>query len=464
MVKETLGCGNSRCKCNLKIWVWILFWLEEESSSSSVPDNGKAVDGEAKSTVSPVDPLKKEKDKKAKNLICSCLTNLVLRKVMRETTALGVWKALEKDYQTKTLPNRIYLKQRFASFKMEEHKSVEDNLDVFLRLVDDLASLNINVSDEDQAVQILSSLPKQYDSLVHTLKYGNGKETLTLHEVTTSAYAKEVELKESGLLGKAKSGAEALVVSRGRSKKKSSWQNRGRSKSKDTRSKSRPKNGTKPRKCWTCGEEGHYKKDCPEQKNGKQSNSANVAHEKEQPMILTASIQGNVKEWVMDSGCTFHITPDRDALFDFKEVDGGKVTMGNNTYSEVKGIGKLKIINSEGGTVILTDVRYMPSMGKNLISYGQLERNGCKYEGKDFIVTFYKGGQKVISGKYRDGLYYLLGTVVKVQGSTGQGGEISRNSVSTGQGGEISESSELEPKGLPGNSLEKCVSLLNVTP
>ena len=84
----------------------------------------------------------------------------------------------------------------------------------------------------------------------------------------------------------------------------------------------------------------------------------------------------------MDSGCTFHITPDRDVLFDFKEIDGGKVLMGNNTFSEVKGMGKLKIIKSEGTTVILSEVRYMPTMSRNLISYGQLEKNGCKYEGE----------------------------------------------------------------------------------
>ena len=123
------------------------------------------------------------------------LGNLVLRKVMKETTALGVWKALERDYQTKTLPNRIYMKQRFASFKMDDHKSIEENLDIFLKLVSDLASLNINISDEDQAIQVLSSLPQQYDSLVDML-YGTAKETLTMNDVINSAYSKEVELKE----------------------------------------------------------------------------------------------------------------------------------------------------------------------------------------------------------------------------------------------------------------------------
>ena len=52
----------------------------------------------------------------------------------------------------------------------------------------DLASLDIKISEEDQAIQILTSLPKKYESLVDSLKYGSGKETLTVRDVTSSAY------------------------------------------------------------------------------------------------------------------------------------------------------------------------------------------------------------------------------------------------------------------------------------
>ena len=359
------------------------------------------------------DPKAKEKDTRARNLICASLSNIVLRKVMREQTAMGVWKALEADYQTKTLPNRIYLKQSFASFKMQETKSIEENMDSFLKLIDDLASLSITVSDEDQAIQILTSLPSQYDALVHTLKYGSGKDTLTVKEVTLAAYAKEAELREKGMLGKSKSEGEGLFADRGRqSKRQGSSTYRNRSKSNGSRSK---KNQEKPkaRECWSCGKEGHYKRDCPERKeNYQKTQAANVVQSRE-PMILTASVHDTRHEWVLDSGCMFHITPDKGALFDFEEIGGGKVLMGNNTHSEVKGMGKLKILNPDKTEVILTNVRYMPSMGRNLISYGQLEKNGCNYEGSDFRVTFYKGGKKVLSGKYKEGLYYLEGSVEK---------------------------------------------------
>lgn len=271
-------------------------------------------------------------------------------------------------------------------------------------MVDDLASLNIMVSDEDQAIQVLSCLPPQYDSLVHTLKYGNNKETLTLKEVTTSAYSKEAELREKGLIGKSKSGAEGLVVSSGSNdKRQGGKQGRGRSKSRDSRFKknSRSQTPAKPRECWVCGREGHFKRDCPERKESNKQQNANTARN-QQPMILTASIHDTKDQWVLDSGCTFHITPDKEALFDFEESEGGKVLMENNTYSEVKGIGKLKIVNPDNSEVILTNVRYLPTMGRNLISFGQLEKSGCTYEGAGFKITFSKEGKQVITGTYKE--------------------------------------------------------------
>ena len=106
--------------------------LEENTESA---DEGEKVEP---STEAKVDPMKSMKDKRVRSLIQMSLSDQIIRKVMKETSALGIWKALERDYQTKSLPNRIYLKQRFASYRKDEQKSIEQNLDVFLKLVNDL--------------------------------------------------------------------------------------------------------------------------------------------------------------------------------------------------------------------------------------------------------------------------------------------------------------------------------------
>ncbi|CAA7014375.1 unnamed protein product [Microthlaspi erraticum] len=360
-----------------------------------------------------LDPIKVARNVRVKNLLGSCLSDVILRKIMHEETALGMWKALENDYQTKSLPNRIYLKQMFASYK-----TIEENLDSFLKLIADLASLNIKISDEDQAIQVLSGLPPPYEPLVHTLKYGMGKDTITLKEVTTSAYAKEVELRQKGLLGKSKAASEGLYVeNRGRSEKRNDYKggNNRRSKSKgNDKHRSKSKSKFRPKACWICGDENHWKKDCPKKKGNNQNkppSTANIATVLPITTALTVSLYDPKEKWVLDSGCTFHITPRKDLLSDFEDLDEGNVLMGNNTVCEVKGRGTITIDNPDGSVVILSNVRYIPEMGRNLISYGQLEQSGCKYSGGDFKVEFYKGDKKVLVGKYEQGLYYLQGQI-----------------------------------------------------
>ena len=60
---------------------------ESNEGSSKIDDD----DLKLKAKKEP-DPKAKEKDTRVRNLICSSLTNIVLRKVMKEQTAMGVCK------------------------------------------------------------------------------------------------------------------------------------------------------------------------------------------------------------------------------------------------------------------------------------------------------------------------------------------------------------------------------------
>lgn len=334
-----------------------------------------------------MDPAKFEKSEKAKDLIVLNVGNKVLRKIQHCETAAEMWSTLNKLYTETSLPNRIYLQLRFYTYKMNDSKSIDENVDDFLKLVAYLSNLQVEVSEEVQAILLLSSLPNKYDQLKETLKYG--RDTLSLSEVTGAARSKERELSESGKF--IRSGGDSLMVERGRSDNRNSRGNgkgyRGRSKSQHGRSKSRPRNNKTSKGCFICGKEGHWKRECPDKRSSKAQDSANIAEEKKQPLILTVSTQYTKDEWVMDSGCSFHITPDKSYLFDLEEFKGGKVLMANNTHSSIHGIGKIKIQNPDGSTIILTGVRYMPGMSRNLISYGMLETSGSLVK-KSQIPTF----------------------------------------------------------------------------
>ena len=81
----------------------------------------------------------------------------VPRKVSKEKTTVGIWAKLEGLYVTKSVVNMLCLKQALYSFKMQEDKSIDEQLDIFNKLILDLENIDVSIDDEDQALLLLSS-------------------------------------------------------------------------------------------------------------------------------------------------------------------------------------------------------------------------------------------------------------------------------------------------------------------
>ncbi|KAG6395494.1 hypothetical protein SASPL_146139 [Salvia splendens] len=83
--------------------------------------------------------------------------------------------------------------------------------------------------------------------------------------------------------------------------------------------------------------------------------------------------------------------PIREWFFDFEELNGGLVYMGNDSPCKTVGICSIKLRNQDGSTRILKDVRYVPQLKKNPISLGALESKGlnnlCYYQGSTVVGT-----------------------------------------------------------------------------
>ena len=110
-----------------------------------------------------------ELDLEARASIILCLERDVAFLVADEVTTAGVWSKLEANFMTKTLSNRIYLKSKLYTCKMEEGSSIREYINRFDRCISDLKDIDVKVDDEDQALLLLLSLPKTYENLVQTL-------------------------------------------------------------------------------------------------------------------------------------------------------------------------------------------------------------------------------------------------------------------------------------------------------
>lgn len=86
-----------------------------------------------------VDNLSKEiNDEEKKDLMeqaCSAiqlfLSDLILRKVAKETTTARLWTKLESLYMTKSLINQLYLKLGLNTLQIKEGMHIKDHLDEF---------------------------------------------------------------------------------------------------------------------------------------------------------------------------------------------------------------------------------------------------------------------------------------------------------------------------------------------
>ncbi|GKF45527.1 hypothetical protein Tco_0135329, partial [Tanacetum coccineum] len=64
---------------------------------------------------------------------------------------------------------------------MHPGKNESEHIDEFHKLVGDLVAIDTVISDEDQALLLLTSLPLSYDNFVETLLYG--RDILKLEDV-----------------------------------------------------------------------------------------------------------------------------------------------------------------------------------------------------------------------------------------------------------------------------------------
>ena len=61
-----------------------------------------------------------EVDKKARSIVILSLGDAVIREVAKEKTIASLWTKLEGIYMTKSLANRLYIKRRMFTLKMQE--------------------------------------------------------------------------------------------------------------------------------------------------------------------------------------------------------------------------------------------------------------------------------------------------------------------------------------------------------
>ena len=76
---------------------------------------------------------------------------------------------------------------------------------------------------------------------------------------------------------------------------------------------------------------------------------------------------------MLDFGCSFHICPNKNWFKDFNANESSIVYMGNHNTCKVQGIGNITLKLHNGKIRLLTNVRFVLDLKRNLISLSTLE-------------------------------------------------------------------------------------------
>jgi len=124
---------------------------------------------------------------RAARTIRLCLADEIMYHIISLSSPNEIWKKLESQFMSKTLTNKLYLKQKLYGMKMQEGNDLAQHVNIFNQIITDIAQLDVKIEDEDRAIILLCSLPSSYEHIVTTLTYG--KETIKVEEIVAALLA-----------------------------------------------------------------------------------------------------------------------------------------------------------------------------------------------------------------------------------------------------------------------------------
>ncbi|KAL0385669.1 UNVERIFIED_CONTAM: Retrovirus-related Pol polyprotein from transposon TNT 1-94 [Sesamum radiatum] len=345
----------------------------------------KAIDGKYPENISEEKQL--ENDEFAYSSIILNLSDSVIRKVGNHNSAKELWDKLDELYTESSLPSKLFLLEKFFRYKLDASKTIDDNIDDFTKLIQDIK--------------------------LTAIKYG--RDSVNLETVISGLKSKEIDLKSS----KPVQNQPEVNLVRGRAKNRNhDYKHRKHS---NSRSRSRGRSNSKPKyhrdryekkdvRCYNCGGRGHFIRDCKKPRKDPPRESANNSDDTVDEVYMLSDVNAvksvlNKHEWLIDSGCTVHMTPYRDILSNYKSENLGSVSMANEKRCDVLGVGDVCMIFENGFKFTLKNVKHVPDLAHNLISCSALEEEGLEGRWGKGIMKIMKGSLCVFKAERKKNLY-----------------------------------------------------------
>lgn len=338
------------------------------------------------------------RDIEAQTLIGLNVSSNIAMKIVNCTTSRQMLERLTSLYGTATDVTVEGLQRKFFSFTYDENKSAVENCMQVVQIAEELASENDPMRDNWIITRIISVLPSKLahfrtawdtvtgpdrtvEKLIERLRIederissGENSSDIILHNALVSKHHKKQGQQQGNKQDKLsvicyKCGKPGHVIKYCRGKSCSKYLAHCKT--------------LYP--CNTCGEKGHFAKDCPQSDKKKTTSNNN------RPALLTIGLSSAemkyAKErqykrniWIQDCGASQHMTSHKEWFSNLEQFEEPiTIVIGDATELEGVGIGDIEVEAYDGDKwtpVIMKDVLYVPRLDYNLFSVGQILDKG----------------------------------------------------------------------------------------
>nr|KYP45621.1 Retrovirus-related Pol polyprotein from transposon TNT 1-94 [Cajanus cajan] len=283
----------------------------------------------------------------------------------------------------------LNLMREFELQRMKESEKIKEYSDKLLGIANKIRLLGSNFPDSRIVEKILVTVPEKYEASIASLENTRDLSKITFAEVLHAFQAQE----QRSLMREDHAVEGALLVKSQQAKNyKKNYPASSYDKGKGGKKSYPPcqhcgKMGHAPFKCWQrpdakcnkCNQMGHEAIIC-KSKNQQQEEEAKPADQEEEDQLFVATCflsSESSESWLIDSGCTNHMTFNKALFRDLRPTNVTKVRIGNGDHISVKGKGTIAITSCTG-TKFIHDVFLVPEIDQNLLSVGQLIEKGFK--------------------------------------------------------------------------------------
>ena len=303
----------------------------------------------------------------AKSIITSALTEDTYQKVMDKETAREVWEELKRNFEASSKDQLFRICSDFFSFSWTLADDVSIHVAKLKTLWNELNS-GLQAKGETKLPEmmlickILHILPGEYQSFKSSWMLLSD-EKQTVEELVTQLCSFGRDIKSGDV---SRANQEALVLKS----------------VKPQHQPQKPKVQKKTVKgnCNYCHAPGHWVRNCAkwiaDGKPRKNPVTTNTRENSGTSNVLTACAEAmtaeNCSDWFVDNGATQHVTNQSDIFVSFHKFDlPHTVTVAGGKSIPAVGKGTVEVLSFVGNRVQklqLTDVWYVPKIGRNLFS------------------------------------------------------------------------------------------------